>query len=120
LALLSIALLGFLSLQFQLVALNAIKDHARENANATVTASTESLTNKLNALSANSSLQYANDFNTAVQAYQIRVDNELFGSWLNTTAVVLNSTLVEFYDGVQEGIYHSQACYSCSDLAFQL
>lgn len=103
LALLFIASLGFLSLQFQMLALNAIKEHARENANATVTASTTSLAAKLNTLATNSSQQYANDFNQAVAAYEQRIDDELFGSWLNTTAVVLNSTLVEFYDGVQQG-----------------
>ncbi len=103
LALLFIATLGFLSLQFQLVALNAIKSHARENANATVTASTDSLAAKLNTLATGSSQQYANEFNAAIAAYQDRIDNDLFGSWLNTTAVVLNNTLVEFYGDVQEG-----------------
>ena len=103
LALLCIASLGFLSLEFQLLALNAIKTHARENANATVAASTNSLTGKINNLALSSSQQYADDFNTAVAAYQTRIDNELFGSWMNTTAVVLNSTLVEFYSGVEDG-----------------
>ncbi len=104
LALLFIASLGFLSLEFQLVALNAIKEHAHENANATVAASTDSLATKLNALATDSSQQYANDFNAAIATYQNRIDNELFGTWLNTTAITLNSTLVEFYDGIQDGM----------------
>lgn len=102
LALLLIASLGFLSLQFQMIALDAIKDHARKNANSTVTATTNSLTSKLNALAANSSLQYANEFNAAVNAYEQRINDELFGTWINSTAVTLNSTLVEFYDKVED------------------
>ena len=102
-ALLSIASLGFLSLQLQLVALDDIKHHVRENANATATATSDSLAAKLNGLALNSSQQYADEFNAAIASLQARIDNELFGSWLNTTAFVLNSTLVEFYDGVQEG-----------------
>ena len=102
LALLLIASLGFLSLQFQLVALDAIKDHAKKNANSTVTATTNSLTTKLNALATNSSLQYANEFNAAVNAYEQRINEELFGTWINSTAVTLNSTLVEFYDQVED------------------
>ena len=90
-------------MEFQLLALTVIKEHARETVNSTVTASTNSLTNKLNTLASNSSQQYANEFNAAIASYQDRIDNELFGSWLNTTAVVLNTTLVEFYGGVQEG-----------------
>ena len=103
LALLCVASLGFLSLEFQLAALNAIKSHVRDNANSAVTASTESLTAKLNSLALASSQQYANEFNTAVTAYQTRIDVDLFGSWLNTTSVVLNNTLVEFYDDLQSG-----------------
>lgn len=104
-ALLFIASLGFLSLQFQLVALDGIKAHARENANSTVTASSNQLTAKLNAMAMNSSRQYATDFNAAIAKYQERIDNELFGSWLNTTAVVLNNTIVEFYDGIENGAF---------------
>ncbi|WWC63812.1 uncharacterized protein I303_106417 [Kwoniella dejecticola CBS 10117] len=102
LALLFISLLGFLSIQFQLVALDALKAHARENANSTVAASTTSLTAKLNAAAMQSSQEYADQYNAAIAAYQKRIDDELFGSWLNTTAVKLNSTLVEFYDGVEQ------------------
>ncbi len=61
------------------------------------------LTAKLNAMAMNSSRQYATTFNAAIAKYQDRIDNELFGSWLNTTAVVLNNTIVEFYDGIENG-----------------
>lgn len=103
LALLFIALLGFLSIQFQLLALNAIKDHARENANATVVQSSTDLTARLNDMALASSQQYATDFNLAIDRYETRINDELFGHWLNTTAITLNSTLEEFYGGIEEG-----------------
>ena len=87
------------------MALEGIRNHARDNANASVTASTDVLATKLSSLAVSPSQQYASDFNDAVSAYQDRIDNELFGSWVNTTAVVLNTTLVEFYDGVQQGVF---------------
>ena len=83
------------------MALEAIKDHARSNANATVAASADSLTSKLNSYAFQSSQDYANSFNTAILDHQNRINNELFGSWLNTTAVTLNNTLVEFYGEVE-------------------
>lgn len=103
LALLFISLLGLLSIQFQLVALNALKAHAQSSVNTTVTASTNSLVTKLNAAALNSSQEYADSYNKAIAGYQDRINNGLFGSWVNTTAVILNSTLVEFYDEVENG-----------------
>jgi hypothetical protein len=103
LALLFIAAIGFLSLQLQLVALDGIKSHARANANASVTASANSLSTKLNSLAADASQQYANDYNLVVAAYQQRIDDELFGHWVNTTGVALNTTLVNFYDDLEKG-----------------
>ncbi|WVW79544.1 hypothetical protein I302_101513 [Kwoniella bestiolae CBS 10118] len=102
LALLFISLLGFLSIQFQLVALDALKAHARENSDSTVAASTTSLTTKLNAAAMQSSQEYADQYNAAIAEYQRKIDDELFGSWLNTTAVTLNTTLVGFYDGIEQ------------------
>ncbi|ORX39271.1 hypothetical protein BD324DRAFT_598625 [Kockovaella imperatae] len=101
LALLLVSLFGFLTIQFQLLALDAIKSHARDNANSTVAASTQSLASKLNSYALESSQEYADNFNTAILAHQDRINNELFGAWLNTTAVTLNSTLVEFYSDVE-------------------
>jgi hypothetical protein len=101
LALLFVASLGFLSLQFQMVALEAIKSHAEANANSTVTASTDSLVAKINAVATNSSQQYVDEFNSAITTYQTRINDEMFESWLNTTAVVLNDTLVTFYDEIE-------------------
>lgn len=55
----------------------------------------------------NSSQEYADSYNKAIAEYQDRINNELFGSWVNTTSVTLNSTLVEFYDEVEKGEAHS-------------
>lgn len=54
----------------------------------------------------NGSQEYADSYNKAIAGYQDRINNELFGSWVNTTAVTLNSTLVEFYDEVEKGEAH--------------
>ncbi|WWD21193.1 hypothetical protein CI109_105677 [Kwoniella shandongensis] len=104
LALLFISLLGFLSIQFQLVALDAIKSHAQQNANSTVTASADNLATKLNSAAIGSSQEYADQYNAVIASYQKRIDEELFGSWVNTTAVTLNSTLVQFYDEVESAL----------------
>ncbi|WVR08903.1 hypothetical protein IAU60_005962 [Kwoniella sp. DSM 27419] len=104
LALLFISILGFLSIQLQLVALDALKAHAQATANSTVAASTDSLTAKLNAAALQSSQAYADQYNQAIARYQQRIDDELFGSWLNTTTVTLNTTLVEFYDGIEQAL----------------
>lgn len=103
LALLFVALLGFLMLQFQIIALNAIKDHARANANSTVAATSSSLAAKMNAMAADTSADYARDFNAAIARHQQRIDDELFGKWINTTAITLNETVGEFYDGLESG-----------------
>jgi hypothetical protein len=103
LALLFVALLGFLMLQFQIIALGAIKDHARANANSTVAATSSSLAAKMNAMVADTSADYARDFNAAIARHQQRIDDELLGKWINTTAITLNETVGEFYDGLESG-----------------
>jgi hypothetical protein len=92
-------------LQFQIIALNAIKDHARANANSTVAATSSSLAAKMNAMAADTSADYARDFNAAIARHQQRIDDELFGKWINTTAITLNETVGEFYDGLESGTY---------------
>ena len=104
LSLLLVAAAGFLSIQFQLLALDAIMAHAESTANSTITASTSSLTAKLNSYAANSSAQYASTFNAAVATYQDRIDNELFGTWTNSSLINLNTTLVEFYSGIESAL----------------
>jgi hypothetical protein len=68
-----------------------------------VSASTDSLTQKLNAMAAKSSANYAMEFNNQITMFQQRVDEEMFGTWLNSTSVLLNSTLVTFYDELESG-----------------
>jgi hypothetical protein len=92
-------------LQFQIIALNAIKDHARANANSTVAATSSSLAAKMNAMAADTSADYARDFNAAIARHQQRIDDELFGKWINTTAITLNETVGEFYDGLESGTF---------------
>jgi len=92
-------------LQFQIIALNAIKDHAKANANSTVAATSSSLAAKMNAMAADTSADYARDFNAAIARHQQRIDDELFGKWINTTAITLNETVGEFYDGLESGTY---------------
>ncbi|KAL7421046.1 plasma membrane fusion protein prm1 [Cryptotrichosporon argae] len=102
LTLLLIAAVGFIALEIQLAVLGGIKSSVAANANSTLTASTDSLVATLNAYSANHSAKYAIEFNAAVASYEDRINNELFGSWVNTTAVTLNTTLVQFYDEVEK------------------
>lgn len=57
----------------------------------------------MNAMAADTSAEYARDFNAAMARHQQRIDDELFGKWINTTAVTLNATVGEFYDGIENG-----------------
>jgi hypothetical protein len=90
-------------LQFQILALNGIKAYARANANSTVAATSSSLASKINAMAAGTSADYARDFNAVIARHQQRIDDELFGKWINTTAITLNATVGEFYDDIENG-----------------
>jgi len=105
-------------LQFQIIALNAIKDHARANANSTVAATSSSLAAKMNAMAADTSADYARDFNAAIARHQQRIDDELFGKWINTTAITLNETVGEFYDGLESGT--SLPKITCAKLMYSI
>lgn len=54
------------------------------------------------------SREYAASYNAAVARHQQTLDERLIGSWINTTGVALNTTLVEFYDDVENSELHSQ------------
>lgn len=56
-------------------------------------------------MAADTSADYARDFNAAIARHQQRIDDELFGKWINTTAITLNETVGEFYDGLESGTY---------------
>ncbi|WOO78570.1 Plasma membrane fusion protein PRM1 [Vanrija pseudolonga] len=101
LSLLCLSVIGLVVLQIQLGALHAIQHHAEKNANATMAKTTGDLVSKLNAMSANASASYANDANKAIAAIEYRINDELFGHWINSTAKTLNNTLVAFYSEVE-------------------
>lgn len=108
LALLFMSVVGLIALECQIAALHVIKDHAERSANATIMSSANDFSAKLNALSSQASAEYATDMNNAITSLQHRINDELFGTWINSTAVTLNSTLVEFYAEVQSGRSVSQ------------
>jgi hypothetical protein len=39
-----------------------------------------------------------------IAGWQNEIDEGVFGPWLNTTAVTLNTTLVSFYDKIEDGM----------------
>lgn len=65
--------------------------------------STSSIVQQLNAVSLVQSQRYVNQTNAAILEWQKTIDEELFGPWLDTMTVGLNSTLEEFYDKVENG-----------------
>jgi hypothetical protein len=79
-------------------------------ANQSVEASTQSLVGAMSGSAQNSSMAYAAQVNEVIIAYQDKVNAMLFGHWVNTTTVVLNETLVEFYDGVEQGQWPCPFC----------
>lgn len=63
-----------------------------------------SMTSKLNGQLAARGAAYASGMNADIAKVQKVLDDEVFGEWVNTTTVVLNSTLVEFYDLVEHTV----------------
>ena len=101
LTLLFMAVVGFISIQAQIAALHALQAKAKADATQSLNASTADFAGRLNAISANASRQYAIDMNNAIQSLENRINRDMFGEWINGTAVTLNNTLVEFYSEVQ-------------------
>ncbi|TXT09106.1 hypothetical protein VHUM_02580 [Vanrija humicola] len=102
LSLLCLSVIGIVVLQLQLVALHGIQRHAEQNANASIAKTTGDLVAKLNAMSADASASYANDANKAIAELEHRINDQLFGHWINSTAKTLNNTLVAFYADVED------------------
>jgi hypothetical protein len=65
--------------------------------------STSSIVQQLNAVSLVQSQRYVAQTNAAILEWQKTIDEELFGPWLDTMTVGLNSTLEEFYDKIENG-----------------
>lgn len=89
-------------LQFQIIAVHGLRDKSTADVSSAVSVQSATLSNNLNDALFSSSKQYAQDVNHVLQGWQNRIDNEIFGPWLNTTTVVLNGTLVEFYGEIED------------------
>ncbi|CED83256.1 Plasma membrane fusion protein PRM1 [Phaffia rhodozyma] len=101
---LAMGIISLLSIQAQIAAIDAISRSAEETANDSIDSMANSMTSKLNARLAERGLIFANDINEDIAQVQTFMDDELFGTWVNTTTVVLNETLVEFYALVGEAV----------------
>lgn len=102
-ALLCFGLLSLLVVQCQIIAVEALRDDAKDDVASGVSESTSSIVAQINALGMQQSRLYVEQTNGVIIGWQKAIDEELFGPWLNTTTVALNSTLGEFYDKVESG-----------------
>ncbi|KAL7411101.1 hypothetical protein BDY24DRAFT_417439 [Mrakia frigida] len=98
LAPLLIGILGLIALQCQIAAVSALSDKASAMTNSSITEMSTSMTQTLNADLATRGALYAAGLNADLAKVQKVLDDDIFGEWVNTTTVVLNGTLVEFYD----------------------
>ncbi|KLT46320.1 hypothetical protein CC85DRAFT_239085, partial [Cutaneotrichosporon oleaginosum] len=104
LTLLIMSVVGLIAIQAQIAALHGLKAAAQARATESISATTEGLSGRLNGLLANASQSYAEDMNVALSAIETSINEDMFGHWVNGTAVNLNATLVEFYDDVERTI----------------
>jgi hypothetical protein len=91
-------------MQIQLSAVSSIRERSTTNANSAISAQAESLGLAVNQAMADQSKQYAVEMNLVIAGWQSEIDEGVFGPWLNTTAVTLNTTLVSFYDKIEDGM----------------
>mgnify|MGYP006950204114 CR=1 FL=1 len=103
LALLCFGLLSLLVIQCQISAISALRNDAKQGVATGVTDSTTRIVAQLNAVSRLQSESYVNETNQVILQWQKSIDEELFGPWLNTTTVALNSSLEQFYDKIENG-----------------
>ncbi len=103
LAVLFFGIFTFLVIQVQIDAVQEIRKHSLQSSNASITASSNDIARKLNAAFLAQSETYAVQMNVVIQGWQEDIDTTIFGPWLNTTTVVLNVTLVRFYDEIESG-----------------
>jgi hypothetical protein len=80
-----------------------LRDDAKDEVASGVSDSTSSIVAQINAVGIQQSRVYVEQTNQVIMGWQRAIDEELFGPWLNTTTVVLNSTLGEFYDKIENG-----------------
>lgn len=101
LALLFMSVVGLIVIQAQTAALHALEKQARSDANSFVAASSKQLVDKLNGAYLNASREYAAGLNKALASVEDDINNRMFGPWINTTALQLNETVVEFYADIE-------------------
>ncbi|KAJ9104334.1 hypothetical protein QFC19_003975 [Naganishia cerealis] len=102
-ALLCFGLLSLLIVQCQIAAVGGLRDGAKENVASGVSESTSSIVAQINAVGMEQSRVYVQETNQVILEWQRAIDEEIFGPWLNTTTVALNSSLGEFYEKVENG-----------------
>lgn len=93
-----------MTIWFQLAAVNALEHKATALAASSIDSLSDSMTSSLNARLATTGQEWAADVNRKINETQRMLDDELFGEWVNTTTVVLNSTVVEFYSLVTDAV----------------
>lgn len=103
LLLLGFGILTFLTMQIQLSAVHALRERSTAEAEVAISDHSRSLGVAINEAMLGHSEAYANDMNAVIRGWQDTIDSTVFGPWLNTTTVALNTTLVDFYDRVEQG-----------------
>lgn len=103
LLLLGFGALTFLTMQIQLSAVHALRERSTAEAEVAISDHSRSLGVAINEAMLGHSEAYANDMNAVIRGWQDTIDSTVFGPWLNTTTVALNTTLVDFYDRVEQG-----------------
>ncbi|KAG6865489.1 hypothetical protein C0991_002203 [Blastosporella zonata] len=95
-----IGLIGLISIEIQLAAMQPlVAKYQERSANATTDFSNTIFT-AINASMYNQSAAYANDVNGHIDAIQTTINDGVFG-WVNVTTTTLNTTIVDFYNDVQ-------------------
>lgn len=94
LAPLLIGLLGLLCGAIQIRAIHSVQATASSLTTASLDNMSATMTSKLNQQLATRGDSYVSSINQDIAAVQKVLDEDLFGEWVNTTTVVLNSTLV--------------------------
>lgn len=90
-------------MQIQLSAVHALRERSTAEAEVAISDHSRSLGVAINEAMLGHSEAYANDMNAVIRGWQDTIDSTVFGPWLNTTTVALNTTLVDFYDRVEQG-----------------
>ncbi len=105
LAVLLFGVITFLATQAQIDAVQALRKRSITSSQSAIAVSSSQLAQTLSTAALGQSQAYATDINVKLLEWQHTIDTTVFGPWFNTTTVVLNSTLVRFYDDLEKGEY---------------